>query len=74
MASPKRILIVDDEEFNRELLEGLVESVGHNRMPVLLASEADYGAWLNPKTPGRATVELLFSPTDPAVMVKHPAV
>jgi len=29
MASPKRILIVDDEEFNRELLEGLVESFGH---------------------------------------------
>src|SRR3712207_1378398 len=29
MAQPKRILIVDDEEFNRELLEGLVESFGH---------------------------------------------
>lgn len=30
MAQPKRILIVDDEEFNRELLEGLVESFGHH--------------------------------------------
>ncbi len=29
MAQSKRILIVDDEEFNRELLEGLVESFGH---------------------------------------------
>ncbi|HVF85344.1 MAG TPA: SpoIIE family protein phosphatase [Abditibacteriaceae bacterium] len=29
MAQPKRILIVDDEEFNRELLEGLVEMFGY---------------------------------------------
>lgn len=29
MAQPKRILIVDDEEFNRELLEGLVETFGY---------------------------------------------
>ena len=28
MGQPKRILIVDDEEFNRELLEGIVESFG----------------------------------------------
>ncbi len=28
-ARPKRILIVDDEEFNCELLEGLMESFGH---------------------------------------------
>jgi hypothetical protein len=42
-------------------------------MPVLLASEADYRAWLNPETPGRGAVEHLFAPTDPTLMVNHPA-
>ncbi len=29
MNQPKRILIVDDEELNRELLEDLIASFGH---------------------------------------------
>ncbi len=29
MDKPKRILIVDDEELNRELLEDLIASFGH---------------------------------------------
>ena len=51
----------------------LVRSVGHHRMPLLLSSEADYAAWLNPETPGRAAVEHLLRPTDPAMMTNRPA-
>ncbi|HVF10212.1 MAG TPA: fused response regulator/phosphatase [Abditibacteriaceae bacterium] len=40
VASPKRILIVDDEEFNRELLEGLVESFGHESQTAADGAEA----------------------------------
>jgi hypothetical protein len=42
-------------------------------MPVLLASEAGWRLWLDPEAAGRAAVERLFAPTDPAVMSKRPA-
>lgn len=29
MAQPKRVLVVDDEAANRELLEAMLESLGH---------------------------------------------
>jgi putative SOS response-associated peptidase YedK len=51
----------------------LVRSVGHHRMSVLLASEVDWRQWLDSGTEGRAAVERLFAPTDPAVMAKRPA-
>jgi putative SOS response-associated peptidase YedK len=51
----------------------LVRSVGHHRMPVLLADEAAYTAWLNPEKPERGLIEHLFAPTDPALMVNRPA-
>jgi hypothetical protein len=42
-------------------------------MSVLLASEVDWRQWLDSGTEGRAAVERLFAPTDPAVMAKRPA-
>ena len=50
----------------------LVESVGHNRMPVLLSSDTEYRTWLSPEN-GRGAVEHMFAPTDPALMVKRVA-
>src|SRR5437868_1007439 len=40
MARPKRILIVDDEELNRELLMGMVESFGHEPVTAANGPEA----------------------------------
>jgi putative SOS response-associated peptidase YedK len=51
----------------------LVRSVGHNRMPVLLAAEADWRLWLDPEAVGRAALEHLFAPTDPALMASRAA-
>jgi putative SOS response-associated peptidase YedK len=46
----------------------LVRSVGHHRMPMLLASEVDWRQWLDPETESRVAVERLFAPADPAVI------
>jgi putative SOS response-associated peptidase YedK len=51
----------------------LVRSVGHHRMPVLLASEADWRLWLDPEALGRDVVEHLFVPSDPAFMTSRSA-
>lgn len=40
MQQPKRILIVDDEEVNRDLLEGLVETFGHESLLARDGNEA----------------------------------
>ena len=50
----------------------IVRSVGHHRMPVLLANQADYALWLNPEATERGAVEHLFAPTDPALMTLRP--
>lgn len=49
----------------------LVKSVGHHRMPVLLASEDDWRLWLDLEKP-RGDVEQLFRPTDPTLMASRP--
>jgi putative SOS response-associated peptidase YedK len=52
----------------------LVRSVGHHRMPVLLAGEDQWRQWLDRlEQSGRSAVEQLFRPTDPAVMACRPA-
>jgi putative SOS response-associated peptidase YedK len=51
----------------------LVQSVSHPRMPVLLTSEAEYGAWLNPERAGRESFEALFAPLPPEKMEKYAA-
>jgi putative SOS response-associated peptidase YedK len=38
----------------------LVRSVGHHRMPVLLTSEDEYSAWLNPEAVEREMLEPLM--------------
>ena len=40
----------------------LVRSVGHHRMPVLLTSEGDYAAWLNPEVVERGPLEAMMRP------------
>src|SRR4028118_96259 len=52
MKQPKLILIVNDEEINRELLEGLVESFGHESLTARDGAEAL--AKLKPEPPERA--------------------
>jgi putative SOS response-associated peptidase YedK len=42
-----------------------VQSVGHNRMPVVLVGEEQYARWLNPEIVDRAPLEELFRPTPP---------
>jgi putative SOS response-associated peptidase YedK len=50
-----------------------VRAVGHPRMPVILAREADYARWLNPELAGRAAFEALFGPFDTAELLSYPA-
>jgi putative SOS response-associated peptidase YedK len=51
----------------------LVESVGHNRMPVMLTNEQQYADWLNPERVERRQLEYLFAPFDPAAMQHYAA-
>jgi putative SOS response-associated peptidase YedK len=39
-----------------------VQSVGHNRMPVMLTTEAEYARWLNPEAAERGPLEELMQP------------
>jgi len=39
-----------------------VQTVGHNRMPVMLTTEADYATWLNPEIVERGPLEELLRP------------
>jgi putative SOS response-associated peptidase YedK len=41
----------------------IVAGVGHPRMPVVLRSEAEYGAWLDPERVERGALEALLRPT-----------
>jgi len=45
-----------------------VRSVGHHRMPVLLTSEAEYAAWLNPEFVERGPLEGLMRPLADGVL------
>lgn len=40
----------------------LVADIGHSRMPVMLASEAEYALWLDPEIHERSPLERLFVP------------
>ena len=51
----------------------LVRSVGHHRMPVLLASEDAWRLWLDHEKVERSAVEHFFIPTDAATMTSRPA-
>jgi putative SOS response-associated peptidase YedK len=51
----------------------LVRSVGHPRMPVMLASETEYGRWLNSELVDRQPLEPLFAPFVPEKMEKYQA-
>ena len=42
---------------------GAVAAVGHNRMPVVLTTNEEYGRWLNPEVTERAPLEDLLVPT-----------
>jgi putative SOS response-associated peptidase YedK len=50
-----------------------VRSVGHHRMPVLLTSEAEYAAWLNPEIVERGPLEGLMRPLADGVLEASPA-
>jgi hypothetical protein len=50
-----------------------VRSVGHHRMPVLLTSEAEYAAWLNPEIVERGPLEALMRPLADGVLECYPA-
>jgi putative SOS response-associated peptidase YedK len=49
-----------------------VRSVGHHRMPVLLTSEAEYAAWLNPEIVERGPLEGLMRPLADGVLEVEP--
>lgn len=51
----------------------LVESVGHNRMPVVLRGEEQYARWLNPETTDRGPLEDLLLPTPARLWSKYVA-
>ena len=42
-------------------------------LPVLLSSEEEYRVWLSPENFSRDSVDKLFIPTHPALMVSRPA-
>jgi putative SOS response-associated peptidase YedK len=50
-----------------------VRGVGHHRMPVLLTSEAEYAAWLNPEIVERGPLEQLMRPLGDGVLEVEPA-
>ena len=50
-----------------------VRSVGHHRMPVLLRTEEEYAAWLNPEIVERGPLEELMRPLVDGVLQVAPA-